>query len=297
MIHLIIVSFIWAFSFGLIKQQLVGLDSSFVAAARLGLSLLVFLPFLRLGRIPWPLRRRLMLIGAIQYGLMYVTYIYAFTWLASYHVALFTIFTPLYVTLLHDLRRRRFHPFSLGTALLAVAGTAIILFHGLADSGLLLGFLLMQLSNGCFAYGQIAYRETMADAGDLRDHQVFALLYVGAFAVAGSMAVVTTPWSSLSLDTSQLLALLYLGVLASGICFFLWNHGARQTTPGALAIANNLKIPLAVACSLFIFGEDANLPRLLLGGAIIAASLILHERHVRCASALPEATVGAAKPD
>ena len=46
---LFIVSLIWAFSFGLIKDRLAGLDANFVAAARLLISLLIFLPFLRPG--------------------------------------------------------------------------------------------------------------------------------------------------------------------------------------------------------------------------------------------------------
>ena len=45
--QLIVVSFLWAFSFGLVKRYLPGIDSTLVAAARLGLALLVFLPFLR----------------------------------------------------------------------------------------------------------------------------------------------------------------------------------------------------------------------------------------------------------
>ncbi len=45
MLYLWIVSLLWAFSFGLIKGQLTGLDASFVAFARLLLAALAFLPF------------------------------------------------------------------------------------------------------------------------------------------------------------------------------------------------------------------------------------------------------------
>jgi hypothetical protein len=38
-----------------------------------------------------------------------------------------------------------------------------------------------------------------------------------------------------------------------------------------------MKIPLGVACSLFIFGEEGNIPRLLLGGGVILGALILNE--------------------
>ena len=42
MLQLIFVSFLWAFSFGLIKSQLTGLDSNLVAALRLWISFLIF---------------------------------------------------------------------------------------------------------------------------------------------------------------------------------------------------------------------------------------------------------------
>src|SRR5664279_5131974 len=119
---LFIVSLIWAFSFGLIKDRLSGLDANFVAAARLLISLLVFLPFLRPGKLPRKLGLRLTAIGALQYGVMYITYIASFRFLKAYEVALFTIFTPLYVTLFNDLFARRFKPLNLLTASLAVLG-------------------------------------------------------------------------------------------------------------------------------------------------------------------------------
>jgi hypothetical protein len=39
----------------------------------------------------------------------------------------------------------------------------------------------------------------------------------------------------------------------------------------------DLKIPLAVAVSLLVFGENASLPHLLLGGAVVVAALVLNE--------------------
>ena len=47
MLLLVLVSLLWAFSPGLIKGRLTGLDSAFISAVRLALALLVFLPFLR----------------------------------------------------------------------------------------------------------------------------------------------------------------------------------------------------------------------------------------------------------
>jgi hypothetical protein len=50
---------------------------------------------------------------------------------------------------------------------------------------------------------------------------------------------------------------------------------------GALAIFNNLKVPLAVAVSLIFFGEQANLLNLAIGGAIVFAALVINEYALR----------------
>jgi len=82
-----------------------------------------------------------------------------------------------------------------------------------------------------------------------------------------------------SLTGLQWAVLGYLGVLASGICFFLWNIEAAKVAAAMLAVMNNLKIPLAVASSLAFFGESADPARLLGGGALIAIALwIARER-------------------
>ena len=44
---LLIVSFIWAFSFGLIKVRFAGVDPTAVTALRLAFALVLFLPFYR----------------------------------------------------------------------------------------------------------------------------------------------------------------------------------------------------------------------------------------------------------
>jgi drug/metabolite transporter (DMT)-like permease len=277
MIYLIVVSFVWAFSFGLIKTQLAGLDSNFVSSCRMLLSFALFLPFLRLRGITLKLALSLTAIGMIQYGLMYMTYISSYHFLKAYQVALFTIFTPLYVTLISDLLRRRFTALFLMTALLAIIGTAVIVFRDIHQDDFRAGFLLVQVSNICFALGQILYRHVMAEKQEVHDYHIFGLLYLGAMLVTTFSAGISTHWTIPAMSSKQLLTLLYLGVLASGVCFFLWNLGARKTNTGFLAVANNLKVPLAVACSMIFFHEKGDLSRLLIGGGIILAALVINE--------------------
>jgi drug/metabolite transporter (DMT)-like permease len=79
MLLLTLVSLIWAFSFGLIKNTLAGMDAYFIAVARLWIVALVFIPFLRLRRIDRRLALRLVLAGIFQFGLMYLAYNLSFT--------------------------------------------------------------------------------------------------------------------------------------------------------------------------------------------------------------------------
>lgn len=277
MLYLIIVSLLWAPSFGLVAHHLKGVDSNFVAAARIVLSLLVFAPLMRLRGVP---RRQVLMllgVGAIQFGLMYVLYLQSFRWIRGVEAALFTIFTPLLVTLFDDLLQRRISWLFLVTASLTVAGTAVIQWTELGRNGLLIGFVLMQFSNACFAFGQVLYRRLAPEIGK-HDSQLMGMMYLGAAVVAGAAAVFTFAPSTLtSLSLKQVCVLLYLGAIASGVGFFLFNSGARRTNVGTLAVFNNVKVPLAVLASVLIFGDPVDWPRLLIGAAIIAGALLLNE--------------------
>ncbi len=275
MILLLLVSILWALSFGL-TAQVSGLGAPFVTAARTVLATLVFLPFLRVKGLSAQVVLMFAGIGALQFGLMYLLYIASFRWLQSSEVALFTVFTPLFVTLISDLLEWRMSWLFLVTASLAVLGTGICVWSGLGRVGLFRGFLLMQGANLCFALGQLLYRR-LAPATGKRDRDLMGLLYLGAAAVAVGMAAQSVPWDRVhDMSLHQLGVLLYLGVVASGLGFFLFNAGARRTDIGTLAIFNNMKIPLAILASGLVFHEAVDWPRLALGGAVIACALGLN---------------------
>ncbi|HHE55825.1 MAG TPA: EamA family transporter [Caldithrix abyssi] len=280
MVFLFFVSLLWAFSFGLIKGQLTSLDPFFVAFARLLLSFLVFLPFFR-----WQAFKRqkvLLLVGGLQFGLMYMFYIYSYQWLMAYQVALFTIFTPIYITLLDDFLQKRFHWIHFSAAVLSVIGTGIIFWKQFDQANFLKGFVLVQASNFCFATGQILYRKYRSKRSSIRSEaQLFAALYLGGALITGLGSAWSVNWSSLVLMKTQILTLMYLGIIASGIGFFLWNYGALKVNAGTLAIFNNLKIPLAVLVAFLVFGESANLLRLSTGASLLGLALWFNEKFAK----------------
>jgi drug/metabolite transporter (DMT)-like permease len=242
--YLLLVSFVWAFSFPLIKGYLTGLDPNFVSFARMLLSLLVFLPFLRLRGIEKPMALKLAFTGAVQFGLMYIAYIKSFQFLPAHTIVLLTTTTPLFVTLFNDLHSRKFNVLFFIAASMAFLGGAVIKYPDQPLRASLMGIVLVQISNIAFAFGQLYYKQLSAKSSSWNDRSVFGFLYLGAVLLTALFSVFTTRVSQIQVSAPQVLVLVYLGIIASGICFFLWNKGARFVNEGMLAIINNLKIPL-----------------------------------------------------
>lgn len=277
MLLLFLTSLLWAFSFGLTKQ-LTGLDGAFISAARLGLALIVFLPFLRIRGLPARARWAFIAIGALEFGLMYLAYNESYRFLKSAEVALFTLTTPVLVTLVADALERRLRVQALSAALLAVAGGACLVFRPSLVGSTLQGIALVQLANLAFALGQLLYRRERQRHPAVKDVDVFGLLYLGAVAVVFPASLLRTDLTALHPSAMQAAILVYLGIIASGLGFFLWNRGATQVSAGTLAAMNNAKVPLAVAVSLLVFGEQVDLLRLSLGGALLGLAVGVAER-------------------
>ena len=273
MLLLLAVSVVWAFSFGLLTR-LTGLDPTAIAVLRLAISLTVFAPFFRPSRLPPGAGIRLFLIGTVQFGALYILYLRSYAYLHAYEVALFTITTPIFVTLADAALERRWRMRYLAAAVLSVAGAGALEYNSVGHSGVVAGFFLVQMSNVCFAVGQVAWRrERRRIPAAVSDASIFALPYAGAVALTLLVSLFTTRWGAFSPSPAQWATIIYLGAVASGAGFFLWNIGATRVNAGALAAVNNAKIPLGIACSLLFFGETADLPRLFLGGALMAGGV------------------------
>ena len=275
-------SLLWAFSFGLIKRFLPELDAWQVAAARLLLATVAFAPWL-VRRAPSPrLRWRAAALGAVQFGAMYTFYIASFRHLAAWQVALWTVFTPIFVVLLSGLARGRVDPRPWLAAMLAVAGA--LLAQGQWPRGdTLTGILLVQVSNLCFAAGQLGYRALDAASAAAtasrrgREAGLLGWMYLGGalFTLPGAL-VLTTGRSLTAVDAATVApVLLYLGLVPTAVGFWLWNRGAARTSAPRLAVANNLKVPLAVLVSWLVFGESTPYLRAAGGLAVIAVALAL----------------------
>ena len=208
---------------------------------RIGLAALVFLPFLRWRNIKLKVILLYMLVGAFQLGIMYLFSFRAYLYLTVPEFLLFTVLTPLYITLIYDLlsgRRLRWgYVFS---ALLAVLGAAIIRYHQLSEH-FWWGLLLVQAANISFAIGMVGYKRLM-EVHPLPQHTAFP----GSTGAAAVAVVARFLWGNpQQLPTTNLQwgVLIWLGVVASGLGYFMWNYGATQVDAGTLGIMNNMHVP------------------------------------------------------
>ncbi|WP_105169084.1 carboxylate/amino acid/amine transporter [Pseudoalteromonas sp. T1lg23B] len=275
--YLISVTVLWAFSFSLIGVYLAGqVDAWFSVLVRIALATCVFLPFLEFSVIPKKLAAKLMLIGAIQLGVMYGFYYHSFLFLSVPEVLLFTVMTPLYITLLNDLLDRRFHIGFLVAALIAVIGAIAIRYEGV-DGQFVIGMLLVQGANMCFATGQVLYKRLMQDK-HIAQQSVFGWFFIGALLVAVTSFAAFGDLSRLPTTSVQWSVLIYLGVVASGLGYFAWNKGAIEVDVGVLAVMNNMLIPAGILVNVAIWNRDADIMRLVIGGAIIMSALWVNKR-------------------
>lgn len=74
--------------------------------------------------------------------------------------------------------------------------------------------------------------------------------------------------------------LVWLGVGASGLGYFMWNYGATQWMPERSGIMNNFHVPAGLLVNLAIWQQQPHWPSFILGAAVIMSSLWVHRRWV-----------------
>ena len=278
MYYLIFVTIVWSFSFSFIAVYLSGqVDTWFAVVMRVLLAFITFIPFLRFKNVSVKQMLLLMGVGACQLGIMYFFYYNSFQYISVPEVLLFTISTPIYVTIIYDLLQgHRLRLNYLLTAIIAVIGAAIIRYDHISRD-FIIGFLLIQGANIVFALGQVGYKRIM-ELYPLPQHQAFAWVYFGAIVVATICWLLFCNADKLPTTKLQWGIIIWLGVVASGLCYFLWNLGATKVDSGTLAIMNNLVIPAGILVNVVIWHQSIDWGRFTVGSAVIVFALILHHK-------------------
>tara|TARA_B100001778_G_scaffold330919_1_gene334283 strand:- start:740 stop:1573 length:834 start_codon:yes stop_codon:yes gene_type:complete len=259
MIYLILVSILWSFSFGIIKYGLPGIDSTLISLMRNLIALLFFASLTLYNFKKFSFDIRLVLIGAIQFGLMYILYIQSYQYLPAYLIATFTITTPIFIGIFSQLLEDK--SFSLNgifSIILVVIGSLMMRFNIVNLIDYWLGFFLIQCANVCFAIGQIMFKRWHSKNTSVDIIYNFSQMFFGAVLITSIFSIINSTNLAM-LNASNLYALLFLGLFSTGFGFLAWNLGAIQVSNERLAVMNNAVIPIAIFNSYLIFGEAINL--------------------------------------
>lgn len=272
--YLLIVTALWAFSFSLIGEYLAGrVDSDFAVLARVLIAALIFLPFTVWRGLPRRLLAGFWLAGALQFGVTYLCLYRSFQVLTVPEVLLFTVLTPIYVTLLDDTLARRFSPWALLAALVAVGGGVIIRFDKL-EGDYLLGFVLLQIANATFAAGQVLCRRLLLQHRPTQPlHRFFGHFFLGALLLALPSFLLFGNPDKLPQTVMQWGVLAWMGLFATALGMFWWVKGSTRVDAGSLAVMNELHVPAGLLVNLLIWNRDFDLPRLVAGGAVILLAM------------------------
>ncbi len=255
MIYLVSVSILWSFSFGIIKYGLSGIDHAFISLIRNLIALIFFSSLTIYNFKKFNFDFRLILIGAIQFGLMYVLYVQSYDYLPTYLIATFTITTPIFVGLSSQLlNNRSFSSKGVFAVILVLIGSLIMRFNIVNPIDYWIGFLLIQGANICFAFGQVMFKKWHSNNSSTDIIHNFSQMFFGAVLI-NSIFHISNSDSTQLLTTSNLLALLFLGFYSTGFGFLAWNIGATKVSNETLAVMNNAVIPIAILNSCLFFGE------------------------------------------
>ena len=272
--YLIFITLLWAFSFNLIGVYLAGhVDSYFAVLTRVVLAAVIFLPMTRWRGVSPGFIAGVTLVGALQFGVTYLCLYLSFNVLTVAEVLLFTVLTPLHVTLIDDALNRRFNPWALVAAAVAVFGAGLIRYDGVS-SGFFGGFLLMQLANFTFAAGQVGYKHlALRYPSDVPLHRRFGYFFLGALVIVLPAWLLFGNPDNLPSTSTQWGVLIWMGVLATALGQFCWNKGATLVDAGTLAVMNNMAVPVGLVLNILFWSTETNLVILTIGGLIILASL------------------------
>ena len=270
---LIATTLIWSFSFSIIGNVISSaVDSWSLAFYRSLLGFIFFLPWIKKSKIS-KYQFKLMPIGALQIGLMYIFYLSAFNFTTVPRVLLFTTTTPLYIAITDSFVTKKFRSSIYLLALFSTLG-ALLIRTTYFEQDDLVGFLFIKCANICFALGQILYKtHKMKNNDDTDIYSDFAFFFFGALLVSCGGLLISPCSLPLSLGIIDVIAILWLGIIATGLGYFMWNRGAVVVSSSTLAVTNNLVIPLGLFVEVLFFSSNPHLELLIIGSCIIIASI------------------------
>jgi drug/metabolite transporter (DMT)-like permease len=280
--RLLLLAFIWGWSFLFIKVAVQGLPPLAVAGGRIALGAAVLTGVcatsgLRLPRDP-TMWRHLAVAALFGNVLPFSLLAWGEERVTSALTAVLNASTPLFTALagavLLGERLKRAQLVGLAIGMAGVAVAAGVGGRDLADSSAT-GALAAVGAGACYG---LAFTYMSRHLLGLPSVVGAAGQLVAGTVLLGPLAIVVTAGTGVSLTPTQALALLLLGVLGTGVAYVLYYRLVADVGPTRASLVTYLVPLVAVTVGVVVLDEPFHL-RVLAGGALIVGGIALVTRH------------------
>jgi drug/metabolite transporter (DMT)-like permease len=278
---LVATAVIWGFNVVLVKISLAELSPlpfnslRFLLAAGLSWLLLrVAEPGSRVKREDIPVLIGLGLLGHSLYQILFISGINLST---AGNTSLLLATSPIWVAVLSSLfGLERLQSKAWGGILLSFSGICLVTVGGGKDigfgSGSSLGDLLILAGTLVFAIYTVRSKQLLTRYSPLQFSTYTMIPGALALLVVSTPALLHQDFGGVSLAAWG--GLLYSGIFAIVIAYYVWNNGVQKLGAARTAIYNNLSPVVAMVAGVMILQEQVSLPQLA-GAALIVVGLYL----------------------
>lgn len=281
--RLVLLAFVWGWSFLFIKVSVEGMTPTAVAAGRIALGALALHAYLRFKRISLPRNRTFWRHAAVSTVFANVLPFTLLAWgeerITSALTAVLNASTPLFTALAALLYlRNRLGKVEVAGLLVGISGVAVAAGVGgrdLAESSLT-GSLAAILAGACYGLAltyvsrhQLGVPAEIAAAGQLTVGTVILM----------PVAVATSLTDGIDLEPHRVLAIVLLGAVGTGFAYILYYRSVAALGPTTTSLVTYLVPVFAVALGVVVLDEDFHV-RMLLGGTMIVVGIMLVQRRL-----------------
>ncbi len=273
------VALIWGVNLPLMKSGLDGMEHFSFNAVRLALSALVLVCIalqmpggLQVPKASW---RKILIYGLIASGIYQIIFLLGVARTTAGNASLIMSSVPMWTALLSRFfLKDKLSKLAWSGLIVAFIGTLIVsTAKGISsDEQYQLGNAIMLIGALTWASGTVYSRRILDDISPLK------LAAIGSVCMLPLHFIVAGPKLLESLPQLQAppvwIAILYAGILSTGIALPMWNYGVREAGTSHAAVFQNL-VPVIAFSSAWVLRGETITPRQILGGVLIIGGLVI----------------------
>lgn len=281
--RLVLLAFVWGWSFLFIKVSVEGMTPTAVAAGRIALGALALHGYLRFKGMSLPRSRTFWRHAAVSTVFANILPFTMLAWgeerITSALTAVLNASTPLFTALAGFLYlRNRLGKIEVIGLFVGIAGVAVAAGVGgsdLAESSVT-GSLAAILAGACYGFAltyaarhQLGVPAEIAAAGQLTAGTVMLM----------PVAIATSFTNGIDLEPHRVLAIVLLGAVGTGFAYILYYRSVAALGPTTTSLVTYLVPVFAVALGIIVLDEHFHV-RMLLGGMMIVMGILLVQRRL-----------------